>query len=126
MQFGEQAYQMEDDHQSPIEVGNISFRWRIVGIIQVIMESLLALPDFSDCFFEYRHDITEIHRRMVRSTGRGMIRGSLGSCRCPICWGLMGLVFVSVDSNGRGSSLITVVVSISAFAHHIRKQFSET
>merc|ERR1719510_1293983 len=125
MQFGEQAYQMQNDHQCPIEVGNISFRWRVVGIIQVIMESLLALPDFSDCFFEYRHDITEIHRRMVGSTGRGMIRGSLGPCR-PICRGLMGLVFVRVDSNGWRSSLIAVIVSISALAHHIRKQFSET
>ena len=96
-------------YQCPIEVGNISFRWRVVGIIQVVMESFLALPDFSDCFFEYRHDITEIHRRMVRSTGRGMIRGSLGPCRRPICRGLMGLVFVSVDSNGRGSRIIIII-----------------
>ena len=89
-------------YQCPIEVGNISFRWRVVGIIQVVMESFLALPDFSDCFFEYRHDITEIHWRMVWSTGRGMIWGSLGPSRRPICRGLMG-IFIRIDSNGRRS-----------------------
>ena len=91
-------------YQGSIEVGNISFRWRVVGIVQVVVKSFLPLPDFSDCFFEYRHDITEIHWRMVWSAGRGMVWGSLGPLgRSVCCRGAgvshMGRVIIRISSD---------------------------